>query len=233
MTTARDRVFMKSMSTGEVLWSKDISTSIVEVHGLGGVRTAKSQRATEATGKGEDAENVLPALAGGSDDDDPPHERKEVIVAREVDYMYAMPAAPDADADGTLPMFSEAEEIASGRSSRKRVQRYRISKDRHLSSLSSTDCLLGLGRLQRSRRPEKGTRQRDVTFVVMSCGAGPAFLLVVGGVGYKLSSRPSRRDARWKEVRRREDRGVSDEQEATEAVGSGRRERTPKIPARN
>lgn len=233
VTAARDRVTVKSMTTGELLWSKEISTPVVEAHGLRGVRIAKSRREAEAIGRGEELDAMLPALGDSSNEAISSGAQRHVIVSKDSRYVFATLAGPegdgtDGDDDDDMLMLSDGRESSTNGNSagRKKTQRYRISND--VSALSSQDRILGLGRLPRLRQKAKQVKPDDVTFVVTSRDAGLALiaLVIVGLVGYKLGSRPRKRETRRRKVRKRKGARVpGDENAAGDDVQTELREK--------
>lgn len=212
VTDSRDRVTVKSLLTGDVVWTKKLAAPVVEAHGLGGVRIVGSRVDEELAGRGGTA-----ALPDSSNMQALPTGIRDVVVA-EGKYVYAMPAAPNKE--DTL-------EIGDGTDDAKPtgIRRYTVANVKDFSALSRNDRVLGRGTWPTRNRPPVST---DVTFVVTSRDAGLAgiAMIVVGLVGYVVGSRPRSRDksrSKKKVKRRRRTQNV-DDSSITERPDNHRRE---------
>lgn len=165
MTTARDRVTVKSAKTGEVLWSKDVSSPVVEAHGMGGVKISRgAARETEMIGDGD----------------------RDVVVSKEGGYVYATLV----DEAEPVEIEERAKMLRDGRE-RFRLAGVRKGGDFLALGRPSERSRRGEGKLP-LRMDRSQLVPKDVTFTVTSrdAGLGILVLIVVGFVGYVLGRRP-------------------------------------------
>lgn len=182
MTTARDRVTVKNANTGEVLWSKEVSTPVVEAHGMGGVKISRgAAKESEMIGDGG----------------------RDVIVSKEGGYVYATLAdeAERAEKKGGMKMLGDGME-------RFRLTGVREGGDFLALGPPSERGRRGADKLP-SKPDRSQTVPKDVTFTFTSkdAGLGILVLIVVGFVGYVLGRRPGGgRDKVRRKVKRRKKR---------------------------
>lgn len=189
VTKSRNRITVRSMTTGDVVWTKELSSPVVEAHGLGGVQVAGNRREAELAAS---SERALPDPAP-VDITLPDPAPRDVIVTTQGKYMYAMLAAPD-DEDDSDKNVSDSD-IYVGDDDRKRppksIKRYHVNSARDPSSIPHSDRLLAINR-GRGKSAPNDDNTNDDTYNNTSRDVGLAMLalFVVGFVGYVAGSRP-------------------------------------------
>lgn len=187
MTDSREKLFVKSLQTGEILWSKDVESSVVEAHGLGGVRIVANRRQAELVGG---TQNALPDESDAIDVSDA---GSDLYVAREGKSVYAMLATPSESED--KENSSRENEVLESEPKRKKIRRYHVANVRDPTALHSIDRPFGLGSLGLRRDSPRSTKYKydnNNANIIGSKDAGLvlAALVVVGLFGYIVGSRP-------------------------------------------
>lgn len=197
-TDTRDRVIVRNIRTGNVIWSKDVATPVVEVHGLGGVRVAGSVADADAIA---DLPQALPQRPSSALADIDPTIQQNVVVIEKDKYTFAMLPSVNSDSYPIAPAASFHKK--SSAASEQTVREYAIANKRHPSSLGDDDKILAI-----SRTPVKADFDTDAKDAIQRSshsadealdfrphhvGLVVALLLLVGGTGYIVGSRPRRR----------------------------------------
>eukprot|EP00177_Eucheuma_denticulatum_P001814 GFKZ01003243.1.p1 GENE.GFKZ01003243.1~~GFKZ01003243.1.p1 ORF type:complete len:1233 (+),score=173.28 GFKZ01003243.1:43-3699(+) len=199
MTAGRDRVTVKSRRSGKVLWSKEVTSPVVEAHGMGGVRIGSGGR-EEMIGDGD----------------------KDVIVAKEAGYTYAMLAGPqDKDADHPNMLNDGREE-----------RRYRLrAEGGDFLALEPSENGARAERVPSRRETvrEEAWTGGDVQFMITSreAGLGLLTLISVGLVGYVVGRHPRKTEKQKRRVRRRKKRPMGVDDVEVDAEGRNDGETSP------
>lgn len=215
MTEARDRVTVINVETGNIAWMKEISSPVVEAHGLGGVRIVSSRREAELVGSHNQAllsvehDHAPPSLPNG---DISPH---EIILTNSGKHVYATVATPHSL---DLPSFDEETEQASQSfaklRSEKKLRRFHVPRLPKPPSLESRDLLKGTGSLPLLKKQHKDP-YGNMSYTITSRDLGLMLLILVvaSAGGYLAGSRPRGRFSSKgkKRVKRRRRPGVSQE----------------------
>lgn len=186
-TDSRDRIVVRNLRTGAVLWTKDVSAPVVEAHGLGGVRIASSHQeaiaATEA--KWSNQLPVRSTYTGQS------QFSREVVVTDDGRYIYAIPVGAHSDRNSV----DEASIYNVPVPVRKNLHRFKVANVRDPTTLGAADRVLGIARLpRRMHETDVGQNPDDFTVQAFSIEVGISFLilLLVGVAGYIIGRRPRR-----------------------------------------
>eukprot|EP00178_Gracilaria_changii_P020766 TRINITY_DN606_c0_g3_i1.p1 TRINITY_DN606_c0_g3~~TRINITY_DN606_c0_g3_i1.p1 ORF type:complete len:1178 (-),score=156.34 TRINITY_DN606_c0_g3_i1:4111-7644(-) len=185
VSEARGRITVRDIHTGDVLWSRSISNSIVEVHGLAGVRVAERGE-PEALDEVQYRGGALPA---GQDQAAPSSVSTSILVGKYGSQEYAMLATPGE--------IEQGDGAATNRNSRRHdsLRRYTVPNMNDDEALSRTYRILGIDHLpipNNRSPPNEGEDDIKVLFSSRDTGVALLVLLVVGYAGYIAGSRPRR-----------------------------------------
>lgn len=200
-TDNRDKVIVRNINTGNVLWSKDVSTPVVEAHGLGGVRIVSSLGEWMAIAGGA-SNRQLPANSGRAPNTDnyympryanhfhASRPSSHVIIAENGRYLYASTLGANlvanVDAASGLPALGDKQNVPALPAKRNKY----IIKNAKDVSLGQVDRIMNSPNLPR-KLTATDFLQNDVVFQLTSAQAGISFLVIIM-VGY-LVGRRSRR----------------------------------------
>lgn len=196
-TDTRDRLIVRNIRTGNIVWSKDVATPVVEVHGLGGVRIAGSVSDADAIAGPPQA---LPQHSGSALAEIDFASRRNVVVIEKDKYTFAMLPSTNSDSYAVAPTASFYGK--STLASEQTVREYAIANERHPSSLGNDDKILAISRTSSKATDGKGTkdaiqRSPQSTSEVLDIrplhlGFAVVLLMLVGAMGYIVGSRPRR-----------------------------------------
>ncbi|KAI0563054.1 Serine/threonine protein kinase/endoribonuclease ERN [Gracilaria domingensis] len=219
VSEARGRITVRDIRTGDVMWSRDVSNAIVEMHGLAGVSISRSGEpdAIEHQGGG--------ALPPGQDQASASSAPANILVGKYGSQEYAMLAMPE-DHDGDERASPEGKPRHRGS-----LRKYKVPNMNGNEVLSRTYRILGIDHLPvPNNESPSATGEEDIKVVLTSRDAGLALLalVVVGYVGYVAGSRPrrssrrdkvasSRRAVRRKRTSPLADTGFEDQNESSDA----------------
>lgn len=196
-TDTRDRLIVRNIRTGDVVWSKDVATPVVEVHGLGGVRVAGSVSDADAIAA---APQALPQHPNSALAEINPALRRNVVVIEKDKYTFAMLPSTNSDAYAVAPTasFNGKSNLASVQT----VREYAIANKRHPNSLGNDDKILAISRTPSRISHETGAkdaiqRSQQSTSEALDLrphhvGFAVVLLSLVGAMGYIVGSRPRR-----------------------------------------
>lgn len=198
-TDTRDRVSVRNIRTGKILWSKDVATPVVEVHGLGGVRIAGSISEADAIAEPPQA---LPPGSQTTPSVDPTLPQNVVIVEKNNHVFAMLPDGDSADVVNSLALASRRDESVD--MPHQAVREYTLGNKINPRNLDDEDKLLAIpsnintgGR--RSKVALRRATQLSTDAVdIQAHHVGFAFVLLslVGTIGYIVGSRPRRRQRR-------------------------------------
>lgn len=185
-TEARDRVVVRNLRTGDVVWSKDVAAPVVEAHGLGGVRIAGSHREADAITA---SVHELPYSPPNPPAPLTRRSVRDVVISDDGNYVYAMKASREAH---SLDRYARAGLPSSG--GIRNIRRYPVANMNDASALGSADRVLGMTLLPQRMKKVNDVDAEDASHLMTSREVGMAFLILVmvGGFGYLAGSRPRR-----------------------------------------